>query len=84
MTNKIFLRQVYQGVKIHQYLPPKVLTEYDIIITSFNTLRQDFNYVKADDGTCFYIFSYDNRIFIKKAALFLKMLYFQHYFQFLT
>lgn len=42
--------QVYKGVKIHKYLPPKVLAEYDIIITSFNTLRQDFNYALADDG----------------------------------
>eukprot|EP00111_Clytia_hemisphaerica_P001175 TCONS_00003352-protein len=41
---------VYEGVKIHKFLPPKVLAEYDIIITSFNTLRQDFNYVKADDA----------------------------------
>ena len=32
------------------FIPPRILAEYDIIITSFNTLRQDFNYVKADDG----------------------------------
>ncbi|XP_065683875.1 E3 ubiquitin-protein ligase SHPRH isoform X2 [Hydra vulgaris] len=41
---------VYKGIKQHKFIQPIYLAEYDIILTSFNTLRLDFNYVLAESA----------------------------------
>lgn len=46
-----FKFMVYRGIKNHQFLQPKMLAEYDLIITSFGTLRLDFYYFMADQAS---------------------------------
>ncbi|XP_038077959.1 E3 ubiquitin-protein ligase SHPRH-like isoform X2 [Patiria miniata] len=36
---------VYQGVKKHGFLQPQMLAEHDIVITTYDTLRTELNYV---------------------------------------
>ncbi|XP_070568700.1 E3 ubiquitin-protein ligase SHPRH-like [Ptychodera flava] len=49
---------VYQGVKKHSFMQPYVLAGYDIVITTYETLRNEINYVdlphsNSDEGRRF-------------------------------
>ncbi|NXL94438.1 SHPRH ligase, partial [Alectura lathami] len=49
---------VYQGVKKHGFLQPHVLAEHDVVITTYNVLRTELNYVdiphsNSEDGRRF-------------------------------
>lgn len=37
--------QVYQGVKRHGFIQPHVLAEQDVVITTYDVLRTELNYV---------------------------------------
>ena len=41
---------MYKGVGKQGFIQPKVLAEYDIIVTTYNTLKADFYHVMADEG----------------------------------
>lgn len=40
-----FFRQVYQGVKKHGFIQPHMLAEQDVVITTYDVLRSELNYV---------------------------------------
>lgn len=37
--------QVYQGVKKHGFIQPRMLAEQDVVITTYDVLRSELNYV---------------------------------------
>ena len=37
--------QVYQGVKRHGFIQPRMLAEQDVVITTYDVLRSELNYV---------------------------------------
>lgn len=37
--------QVYQGVKKHGFIQPHMLAEQDVVITTYDVLRSELNYV---------------------------------------
>lgn len=39
------LPQVYQGVKKHGFIQPHMLAEQDVVITTYDVLRSELNYV---------------------------------------
>lgn len=41
----ICVSQVYQGVKRHGFIQPHVLAEQDVVITTYDVLRTELNYV---------------------------------------
>lgn len=50
--------QVYQGVKKHGFLQPHILAEQDVVITTYDVLRCELNYVdiphsNSEDGRRF-------------------------------
>lgn len=40
-----FSSQVYQGVKKHGFIQPHMLAEQDVVITTYDVLRSELNYV---------------------------------------
>ena len=42
--------QLYVGVGRGGYIQPSVLAEYDVIITTYETLNADFHHVKTEEG----------------------------------
>lgn len=50
--------QVYQGVKKHGFIQPHMLAEQDVVITTYDVLRSELNYVdiphsNSEDGRRF-------------------------------
>lgn len=41
----MFPSQVYQGVKRHGFIQPHILAEQDVVITTYDVLRTELNYV---------------------------------------
>lgn len=39
------ISQVYQGVKKHGFIQPRMLAEQDVVITTYDVLRSELNYV---------------------------------------
>lgn len=42
--------QLYLGVGKAGYIQPLILAEYDVIITTYETLNSDFHHVKTEEG----------------------------------
>ena len=42
--------QLYSGVGKGGYIQPSVLAEFDVIVTTYETLIADFHHVKTEEG----------------------------------
>ncbi|KAF3845604.1 hypothetical protein F7725_008767 [Dissostichus mawsoni] len=54
----VVFSQVYQGVKRHGFLQPRLLAQQDVVITTYDVLRSELNYVdiphsNSEDGRRF-------------------------------
>ncbi|GFU38399.1 e3 ubiquitin-protein ligase SHPRH [Nephila pilipes] len=47
-TLKIFL---YNGVEHHKFINPKILADYDIVLSSYETLRKELSHINVPHGT---------------------------------
>lgn len=42
--------QVYEGVAKMGFIPPEVLADHDVILTTYSTLRSDFYHLGSKQG----------------------------------
>ena len=42
--------QVYEGVAKMCFIPPQVLADHDVILTTYSTLRSDFYHLGSKQG----------------------------------
>ena len=42
--------QVYEGVAKMGFIPPQVLADHDVILTTYSTLRSDFYHLGSKQG----------------------------------